>query len=83
MAVNEFVLTSSFVQIASIESVLTATKVSSLIGGNIEVSDNIGGTTPYSTVLKASEQLWLNCDKDYFARTLDTGGMTIRVEDCA
>ena len=82
MAVNEFVLTNSFVQIASVESILTATTVSSGRVGNIEIADTMGGAVPYARVMRPSEQVWLNCNKDYFARTLDPEGMTIRVEDC-
>ena len=81
MAVNEFVLTSSYVQIASVASTLTATKVSKGMLGEISIADTIGGAVPFQTVLRSSDQLWLTDDKDYFARTLDEGGMTIRVED--
>ena len=81
MAVNEFVLTSAYVQIASVSSTLTCTTVASGRQGQISVADNIGGTVPFNGVLQASEQLWLTDDKDYFARSLDAEGMTIRVED--
>ena len=81
MAVNEFVLTSSYVLIASIASTLTASKIQSGRLGAISVADNIGGIVPFEIVLKAGDQLWLTDDKDYFARTTDPEGMTIRVED--
>lgn len=81
MAVNEFVLTSSYVQIASIASTLTLTKRDSGRVGQISVADNMAGDVPFETVMKPSEQLWLTDDKDYFARTTDPQGVTIRVEE--
>ena len=81
MAVNEFVLTSSYVQIASVRSTLTATTTESGRLGAISVADNMGGVVPFETVLQPGDQLWLTDDKDYFARTTDGKGMTIRVED--
>ena len=81
MAVNEFVLTSSYVQISSAKSVLTATQVSSGRQGNIQISHTIGGDIPLSTILQPSDQIFFNTIIDYFARSLDPDGMTIRVED--
>ena len=81
MSVNEFVLTSSYVLIASVASTLTATKIQSARLAAISVADNSGGIVPFETILKAADQLWLTDDKDYFARTTDPDGMTIRVED--
>ena len=81
MAVNEFVLTSTYVQISSAKSTLTCTQVSSGREGNIQVSHTIGGDIPLSTILQPSEQIFFNTTIDYFARTLDPNGMTIRVED--
>ena len=81
MAVNEFVLTSSYVQIASVKSTLSVTKVASGRQGQLSVAENMAGNIPYSCVLKPCDQLDLRADKDYFARSLDDGGMTIRVED--
>ncbi len=81
MAVNEFVLTSSYVQISSAKSTVTATEVASGRQGNIQLSHTIGGLIPFSRILQPSDQIYINTAIDYFARTLDSGGMTIRVED--